>query len=258
MPLVGWSETEFVAFILLLFRLSAFFVVWPVFFVTSVPFQVKVLLSVAVSIILFPILDLSAVGQISGEAIMIWYVAKEVFIGLVMGYTARFFFYVFNIAGDIISTSMGLSGVQLLNPNFGGRSSAIEQFLMIIATLFFISINGHHLLLMGIVDSFRLAPIFNLTVNLSGFEGSIILLKEITEMGIKICAPAMVSIFFMNLAMAIIGKAVPQFNVLITSLPVNILLGFGVMLVSMPILLWQMDSFLEVTMGHVFKLVKTF
>ena len=258
MPVIGWTETQFIAFILLLFRLSAFFVVWPVFFVTSVPFQVKVLLSLSVGIILFPLVNLTGVEQIAGNSLLIWYVIKEIFIGLVIGYMARFFFYIFNIAGDIISTSMGLSGVQLLNPNFGGRSSAIEQFLMIMATLFFISINGHHLLIMGIADSFRIAPIFNLTISMSGFESSIVLLKEITEMGIKICAPAMVSIFFMNLAMAIIGKAVPQFNVLITSLPINILLGFTVMLVSMPILLWQMDSFLEVTIGHVFKFVKTF
>ena len=108
------------------------------------------------------------------------------------------------------------------------------------------------------MDSFRIAPIFQQTISLVGFEGAVVLLKEITEMGIKVCAPAMVSILFMNLAMAIIGKAVPQFNVLITSLPVNILLGFAVILVSMPVLLWQMDNFLEVTIGHVFKLVKTF
>jgi len=258
LPVLGWSETQFIAFILLLFRLSAFFVVWPVFFVTSIPFQVKVLLSVAVSIMVFPLVSLSGYDVAVGNSLLIWYVLKEVFIGVVMGYMARFFFYIFNIAGDIISTSMGLSGVQLLNPNFGGRSSAIEQFLMIIATLFFISINGHHLLLMGILDSFRIVPVFQNIAGLSGFEGSVILLKEITEMGIKICAPAMISIFFMNMALGIIGKAVPQFNVLITSLPVNILLGFGILLVSMPILLLQMDSFLEVTIGHVFKLVKTF
>ncbi len=258
MPVYNWSEPQFIAFILLLFRLSAFFVVWPVFFVTAIPYQVKVLLSVTVAMILFPLVDLSGYEVSLSNTLLIWYVIKEIFIGLVMGYLARFFFYIFNIAGDIISTSMGLSGVQLLNPNFGGRSSAIEQFLMIIATLFFISINGHHLLIMGIADSFRLAPIFNESVSLSGFEDSIYLLKQITEMGVKICAPAMVSIFFMNMALAIVGKAVPQFNVLITSLPVNILLGFVVLLVCMPVLLWQMDNFLEITIGNVFRFVKSF
>jgi len=153
---------------------------------------------------------------------------------------------------------MGLSGVQLLNPNFGGRSSAIEQFLMIIATLFFISINGHHLLLMGIIDSFRLVPVFQNSINLGGFEMATLFLKEITEMGLKVCAPAMVSILFMNLALAIIGKAVPQFNVLITSLPVNILFGFTVLFVSMPILMWQMDTFLELTVSRLFQFVRTY
>lgn len=256
--MLSWSEPQFIAFILLLFRLSAFFVVWPVFHVSSVPVQVKILMSVAVATMIFPLVSKEGYITGLGDSLIIWYVIKEVFIGLTMGYLARLFFYIFNIAGDIISISMGLSGVQLLNPNFGGRSSAIEQFLMIMATLFFISIDGHHLLIMGIADSFRLVPVFQNSISLAGFEMSTLFLKEITEMGLKICAPAMVSILFMNLALAIIGKAVPQFNVLITSLPVNILFGFTVLFVSMPILMWQMDTFLEMTMSRLFQFVRTY
>ncbi len=254
----SWSEFEFIAFILLLVRVSTFFAVWPVFYVSSVPLQVKILFSVAVAMILFPVVNKSGYNLASGDLQIIWLTIKEAFIGITMGYFARFFFYIFNIAGDIISISMGLSGVQLLNPNFGGRSSVIEQFLAILATLFFITIDGHHLLIMGLSDSFRIAPIFQNTVSLEGFSVSVGLLREITEMGIKVCAPAMVSILFMNIALAIIGKAVPQFNVLITSLPVNILLGFFVMIISMPILLWQMDGFLELTVSRLFQLVRTY
>ncbi len=254
----NWSEPHFIAFILLLIRMSAFFVVWPVFYVSSVPVQVKVLLSVAVSVILFPVIDKSGYVAQASDTLIIWYVAKEVFVGVTIGYLARLFFYIFNIAGDLISISMGLSGVQILNPNFGGRSSAIEQFLIIIATLFFIAIDGHHLLIMGIADSFRLVPVFQNSVGIGGFEMSTLLFKEVTEMGVKMCAPALVSILFMNLALAIIGKAVPQFNVLITSLPVNILFGFLVLFISMPILLWQMDAFLELSVSRLFQFVRSY
>jgi flagellar biosynthetic protein FliR len=68
----------------------------------------------------------------------------------------------------------------------------------------------------------------------------------------------MVAIFFSNLAMAIVGKAVPQINVLITSLSINVAVGFIVMIVSLPLVVTQMESFLEVTTVKVFEFLKSF
>jgi flagellar biosynthetic protein FliR len=74
----------------------------------------------------------------------------------------------------------------------------------------------------------------------------------------KISAPILISILFMNVAMAVMGKAVPQINILITSLPVNFLTGFLVMFVVMPLLLWQMSELLQMTTEEVFKFIKSY
>jgi len=58
--------------------------------------------------------------------------------------------------------------------------------------------------------------------------------------------------------MAVIGRAVPQINVLITSLPVNILVGFGVMIVGLPLFLWQLQDLLNLATTVVFKLLKAY
>jgi len=86
--MLNWSEPQFIAFILLLFRLSAFFVVWPVFHVSSVPVQVKILMSVAVAIMIFPLIDKAGYAAEVGDSLIIWFVIKEIFVGLTMGYLA--------------------------------------------------------------------------------------------------------------------------------------------------------------------------
>ena len=83
-------------------------------------------------------------------------------------------------------------------------------------------------------------------------------LQQLIEIGIKLSAPVMVAIFFSNLAIAIVGKAVPQINVLVTSLSVNIAVGFIVMIVSLPLVMMQMESFLEITTVKVFEFLKSF
>lgn len=79
-----------------------------------------------------------------------------------------------------------------------------------------------------------------------------------TATAVQIGAPIMISILMVNVAMAVIGRAVPQINILITSLPVNTLSGMLVMIFTMPLLLGEMGTLLKSTTNEVFNLLKTF
>lgn len=70
-------------------------------------------------------------------------------------------------------------------------------------------------------------------------------------------APVMVVIFFLNVAMGIVGRAVPQINVLVTSLPVNILAGLLVMIVTLPALIIELDKGMVEFADLVFRFLKT-
>lgn len=67
-----------------------------------------------------------------------------------------------------------------------------------------------------------------------------------------------ISILVVNLILGVVGKTVPQLNVLVTSFPVNILLGLFLMIITLPMLLDEMGEFLSVSTTRVFQLVKTF
>src|SRR5690606_5611667 len=155
---------------------------------------------------------------------------KEIFVGVSLGYLARMFFFAVSIAGQIMATSIGLASAQLYNPQMGSQTTSVEELKVILASMFYLGIQGHHLFISGLAESFNFPPLGRLARSFGGLEQMGVLVQQVMEIGVKISAPVLISILFVNIAMAVIGRAVPQINVLITSLPVNILVGLFILI----------------------------
>jgi flagellar biosynthetic protein FliR len=183
---------------------------------------------------------------------------REVFIGLSFGFLARMFFFTFRIAGEMLSQAMGLSSAQVFNPLLGGQTSAVEQFYVMLASLFYLGLNGHYYLITGLVRSYEWLPAAQMRLNTSQFVGISNLSQEVLVLGLKFSAPVVVSILVVNLVLGVVGKTVPQLNVLVTSFPINILIGFFLLIVTMPLLVDEMGSYLQLSTERVLQFVKAF
>jgi flagellar biosynthetic protein FliR len=257
-PNFQFNETEILAFALVLIRMSAFLVSWPVFSAFNVPQVAKILFAVTITMVIFPTVNRTGLTQHALDNEIIWLVLREVFIGLCLGFITRIFFFAVSIGGNFISVSMGLSSAQMFNPALSQESSTVETFFIALTTLLFLSLNGHHFFISGLVDSFTAVPLGVNGVNLAVFKESAHWMQIVMVAGVKISAPVMASVFFMNVVMGIIGRAVPQINVFVTSLPVNIMVGFTVMFLMLPLLFVEMDDLLQVMSVELFKLIKAF
>lgn len=256
--LFQFSQSEVLGLFLVLVRISAFIVAWPVLSGEFIAPSIKILLSLVLSLMLYPIAKGQGLDSFVQTEVIVWVTIREAFIGLSLGYLARFFFFAVRIAGEIMSVSIGFSGAQIFNPMMGEQNTPLDQLYWIFASMFFLAINGHHLLLSGLADSFSILPIHSQALSLSAFLHVDKLFQEITIMGIKMAAPVMTAILFMNVTMAIVGRAVPQINVLITSLPVNILTGFAIMIVATPTMILQMDGMAETTALRLFQIMRSY
>lgn len=253
-----FSESEILFFCLLLMRMTAFVVSWPVFGAENMNPRLKVLFALLLALCLFPTLRWTGEQYEALKANIAVLVIREVFIGLALGYLARFFFFAFRVAGDMMSQAMGLSAASLFNPAFGGQATAVEQFYVALATLFYLGANGHHILLTGLARTLEWAPVARISLNYSQFGGVAQLTQEVVELGLRFSAPIVISILVVNLVLGVIGKTVPQLNVLVTSFPINVMAGLGLMIVTMPLFFEQMDAFLELSTVRVFQFVKSF
>ncbi len=253
-----FSESELLFFFLVLMRTSALVVSWPVFGVENVSASVKVLFGLVLAMTLFPVLNWSSFQYESLNQNLIGLTLREVGIGLTLGYLARFFFFAFRVAGEMMSQAMGLTSASVFNPALGGQVTATEHLYVALATLFYLGVNGHHILLTGLSKTFEWAPVAQMSFNVSQFTGVGHMVQEIVELGLRFSAPVVISILTVNLVLGVVGKTVPQINVLITSFPINILAGFALMIITMPLLLEQMGEFLQLSTTHVFNFIKAF
>ncbi|MGE0528249.1 MAG: flagellar biosynthetic protein FliR [Bdellovibrionales bacterium] len=253
-----FSEVEILFFFLVLVRISAFVVSWPVFSAANLSAPIKILFAVVLCLMIFPTLRITEAQAAQLRADLILLVAREAVIGLSLGYLSTFFFFAFRMAGELMSQAMGLSAAQVFNPALGGQVTAVEQLYAILASLFYLALNGHHFLLSGMVSTFDFVPAAQLTFNTSQFTGVGEMVQHVVELGLKFSAPVMISVLMVNLILGVVGKTVPQLNVLVTSFPINIMVGFVLILLTLPLLVDQMGDFLQLSTEQVFQFVKAF
>lgn len=256
MNLYGFPEGQILAFALIFLRIIAFVIAWPVFGSANVPVPVKILLAVVFTLAVYPAVPLTHAQNLSADNNLILLAGRELLVGLILGFLMRAFFFAINVAGQLISITMSLASAQLYNPAFDSQTNVVEQLQLALATLFFLAINGHHLFLVGLVQSFDLLPISVLAINTAAFTGVVQIGQQVLTIGLQMAAPVMVALFLANIAMGILGRAVPQINVLITSLPVTILAGIGVLFVTIPMFVNEMSMLLDVMAGEFFKVLR--
>ena len=239
------NEVEIMIFGLALLRVSTFFMTWPVFSQISVPSHVKILFAVSVTFCIFNIIPRVGLEGQTYDNGLFWLATKEVLIGALLGFTSRLLFFAVESGGHLIAVSMGLASATVFSPSTGQSVAVLEKFYVVLLTLLFLGLNAHHTFISAMVESFTVIPISPSGIDLAALgsqRGGSEMIQAVTVSGLKMAAPVMVVIFFLNVAMGIIGRAVPQINVLVTSLPVNIMAGLMVMIVTLPALFVVLDK----------------
>ncbi|NRR30065.1 flagellar biosynthetic protein FliR [Oxalobacteraceae bacterium] len=205
----------------------------PLFGNSAVPLSVKVSLGVLLAMIVAP-----AVPAVAGADPMslagLLILVQELLIGLAMGFTMRIVFAAVEMAGEIGSLTMGLGFATFFDPNTQGRSSAISQFLALIATMAFLSVNAHLVLLSVLVESFSSLPVSAQPINAGGFKQLADWGARIFGTGVQLSLPIVAALLLTNVALGILTRAAPQLNLFGIGFPITLGVGLLVIAMSMP------------------------
>jgi flagellar biosynthetic protein FliR len=252
------NEIQLVAFGLILLRMSGFVFTAAILSTPSVSIPLKVLLSLVLTMTVFnTVANNTILVQLNGmEDSLLTLAAKEVFIGISLGFATRIFFFAIGMAGELISVSMGLGQAQMFNPMMGTMGNVMEQFFVALATLMYMGLNGHHYMIEGLSNSFEVIQLSTTTIKSIGYLEVAKYAQEFFIFGIKIAAPVMISMLVVQVGVGILSRAVPQINVLMTAAPVTIMLGFAILFISLPLMLLQLSGLLEVSTAELFSFIK--
>ncbi|MBW2095752.1 MAG: flagellar biosynthetic protein FliR, partial [Deltaproteobacteria bacterium] len=120
---------------------------------------------------------------------------------------------------------MGFNMASAMDPETGGQSTVISQFLYLFTILIFFSVNGHHMFIRALAASFYKVPPDSFHLDTPVVGALVRVSSDMFLIALKMAAPIMVALFLSHLSLGIVARTVPQVNVLMIGLPLNIFLG---------------------------------
>ncbi|EEF79501.1 flagellar biosynthetic protein FliR [Methylophaga thiooxydans] len=216
------------------FRIAAMVMVAPIFSSNFISQRSRILMAVAISIVIVPNIPVQVpqVDALSAEGLLI--IAHQILIGACMGFMLQLLFNAFIVAGQIIAMQMGLGFASMVDPQNGVMVPVISQFYLVFITLIFVSINGHLILIQVMSESFVTLPIAATGLSPVDFRDIVAQASWMYAAGVIIALPAIGSLMMVNLAFGILSRAAPQISPFSIGFPMTIILGFVVMLITLP------------------------
>ena len=233
MDILTLSPEQFKSFVLILIRISVVLFMFPIIGGGIWPNLVKAGLALMISIVLFPVVrpDPTLFPEtILGGARLI---LSELILGLIIGLTVRLFFTAVQLAGQLVGFQMGFAIANVLDPESGAQVPMLAQMGYWVACLIFLLLNGHHVLIRTLADSFAIVKVGSLVLSDGLFHKMLEVSGDMFTMAVKLGAPAIAALLMTSAAFGILAKVVPQMNILIAAFPVKIVVGlffFGVCL----------------------------
>ncbi|CAM3401977.1 MULTISPECIES: flagellar biosynthetic protein FliR [Brevibacillus] len=233
-------------FLLVFVRMTAFFVAAPFFNIRNVPSQFKIALGFIVALVSYQYVP--PVEQVPMDLTFIIHVLKEVLVGVILGLICEIMYTAVQVAGGMMDMQMGLAMANVIDPRTGAYIPVTGNFKNILATLYFFSIDGHHMLIRGIISSYQIIPVDRMWAPFGSEQVMMTAVKVFSQMFLSafmIAAPLVVALFLVDVSLGIVAKSVPQFNIFVVGLPLKLLAGFLLLIVLMPAFLLTLNALFE-------------
>lgn len=228
----------------------------PVFGSQNVPTRLKAGFSFLLTIILFPLLPQDSFPQTSAVVVFVYYIFKEVFVGIVVGFAASFLFAAVQFAGRLIDMEMGFAMVELLDPFTDSPVTVSGQFQVLIFSILFLLMNGHYFLLIALRKSFHVLPLCSVHIP----DESVVLhlvkmVGSIFEVAVQLAAPILTVLMLCSLALGVIARTVPQINIFFVGLPLKIGVGLITLIIVLSSLAMLFRSMVDRLIQDIWKLL---
>lgn len=217
------------AFLLVSSRVTAFMVSSPFFSLSGVPALARTGLGVLTALLLFAAVPLPADLPEMWLEYVLW-VANEIFIGLTLGIVSTMVYNSLRTAGELIDLQTGFGMANLLDPITGSNTSLLGQYISILGILIFLELDGHHMLIRALADSFSLLPLGEGSFGGPLTASVIEVFTGVFALALRLAAPVMAVLLVSDIALALVARTVPQLNVFILGFPIKA--GLAILLLS--------------------------
>lgn len=216
-------------------RILAVFTAAPVFSSRSFPMRAKVGLAFFIAFASQASMPNQAVINLNGSEAL-GAVVQQVGIGLAIGFTVRLVFAAFELAGQVVGFQMGLGFAAFFDPASSAQSSAMGRFYANMAALLFLVLNGHLMVIMAVVHSFKTFPVDQNFLQALTSMRLYSLGADLFASAFWIALPVVAMLMFANLALGVVSRVAPQMNIFAIGFPVTLAVGLIGVAATLPML----------------------
>ncbi len=251
-------QGQVAAFLLVLTRTSGIFFISPFFGSMNVSAKLRAGAAVAAAVIIFPVVVKMYVVEVPETVLMFAAtVVKELFIGWLIGLVAYIALSAINLAGKIMDMQVGFAVVQMMDPTTQQQIGLIGNFLYNLTIIFFLIVNGHHIILGALVESFRIIPLDSMVWNQTVPQIMTDLTAGIWLNGMKIAMPVTFAILLTNVGMGILARTMPQMNIFVVGIPMHLMIGTTMLAMMLPFYVLFLDVIFNEMYAHITLILKS-
>ena len=252
LELNGWVSQYFYPFA----RIAGCLGVMPLLGSKLVPRQIRVLLSVFITLIIAPLLPpMPNVEPMSLASFII--IFEQMLIGIVLGFMVEIVTQVFVLAGQLIAMQTGLGIATTVDPAQGVSVVVVSQWFLFLTSLTFLALNGHLVVIEVVVESFYTMPIGGGAWTADDYGRMVRWGGWMFASALVIALPALTSLLIVNFAFGVMTRAAPQLNIFSLGFPVTMLVGLAIIWLTIGHLGESFHTLLETLFGFLRSLIRT-
>jgi flagellar biosynthetic protein FliR len=215
------------AVMLIFSRAGGLLALAPAFSGQNVPMVIRVALAFLLATLFLGVVPVPAATP-DKFLIFVLAIAHEVIVGLLMGLAVRLVFYSLEMAGQMMSTEIGLTLSSTMDPITRSESTPVATLLSYFGVIIFFASGTHHMMLLAFARSFELVPAAADNFNPRVVELVVRESGKIFLLAVQMAAPLIAINFLVNLSLAMLSRAAPMVNAFILSIPIQIFAGLTV------------------------------
>ena len=214
-------------------RMGSFLMTIPGIGDPMVPPRIRLAFAFVFTLMLVPVIGPGmpvvpgAVSALGGAVI------KEILIGLRIGPILRLVLSALATAGEIVSIQTTLSFAQTSAPGIAPGSPTLGTFLGLLGLVLIMTTDLHHMFIVAIVKSYSLFPVSRPVPVIDAGELAVRTVSGSFKMGLQLSAPVAVFALIFNVAVGMVGRVMPQFQVYFVASPLMVLFGLSIFALSL-------------------------
>lgn len=225
-----WTYTIF-PFLWIVLRMSGLLMTAPVLGTKYIPWPVKAALSLTTAYYFWAYVPVAPLaGTLTG---MVYQAGGEVFFGLALGFMGTIIMGAIELAGHVADVEMGFGIANVIDPQYGTSSPLLGTIKYMLVTLCFLAINGHHMFIVAVNDSFSLVPAGAGIIVSAWTQLGLQAFSKMLWMALLLSCPIWASMLIVDITLGIVTQTVPQLNVFVVGMPVKALVGLAILSVSL-------------------------